>query len=128
MTSFSRVRRGSQTAKQLEKITVNWPNNRTNRGSFLKVNCTVEPLLTDTFLIRTPLYYGQFPLSQQNSNIFSSKKTSIIRTLSKGRFTRYNFVACDMVTTSQEHELFRVNQTYNLLAIVVYDTKNVLGF
>ena len=25
-------------------------------------------------------------------------------------------------------ESFRVNQTYNLLAIVVYDTKNVVGF
>ena len=25
-------------------------------------------------------------------------------------------------------ELFRVNQTYNLLTIVVYDTKNVVGF
>ena len=42
-------------------------------------------------------------------------------------FTRYNFVACDMITTSRRNELFRVNQTYNLLAIVVYDTKNVVG-
>ena len=47
---------------------------------------------------------------------------------SKGRFTRYNFVACDMLTTSLRHELFHVNQTYNLLTIVVYDTKNVVGF
>ena len=46
----------------------------------------------------------------------------------KGRFTRYNFVACDKLTTSLRHESFRVNQTYNLLAIVVYDTKNVAGF
>ena len=46
----------------------------------------------------------------------------------KGRFTRYNFVACDMLTTSLGLELFRVNQTYNMLAIVVYDTKNVVGF
>ena len=45
----------------------------------------------------------------------------------EGRFTRYNFVACDMLTTSLRHELFRVNQTYNLLAIVAYDTKNVVG-
>ena len=48
--------------------------------------------------------------------------------VSKGRFTRYNFVACDMLTTSLRHELFRVNQTYNLLAIVVYDTENVVSF
>ena len=46
----------------------------------------------------------------------------------KGRFTQYNFVACDMLTTSLRHESFRVNQTYNLLAIVVHDTKNVAGF
>ena len=37
----------------------------------------------------------------------------------KGRFTRYNFVACDIFTTSLRHESFRVNQTYNLLTIVV---------
>ena len=35
--------------------------------------------------------------------------------IAKGRFTRYNFVACDIFTTSLRHELFRVNQTYNLL-------------
>ena len=46
----------------------------------------------------------------------------------KGRFTRYNFVACDKLTTSLQHESFRVNQTYNLLTIVAYDTKNVVGF
>ena len=46
----------------------------------------------------------------------------------KGRFTRYNFVSCDMITTSLRHELFRVNQAYNLLTIVVYDIKNVVGF
>ena len=48
--------------------------------------------------------------------------------LTKGRFTRYNFVACDKLTTSLRHESFRVNQTYNLLTIVAYDTKNVVGF
>ena len=43
---------------------------------------TVEPLGMDTSLIRTPLYYGQFPMSRQNSHTFSLKKTSMIRTLS----------------------------------------------
>ena len=46
----------------------------------------------------------------------------------KGRFTRHNFVVCDKLTTSLRHESFRVNLTYNLLAIVAYDTKNVVGF
>ena len=46
----------------------------------------------------------------------------------KGRFTRYNFVVCDKLTTSLRHESFRVNLTYNLLAIVAYDTKNAVGF
>ena len=35
---------------------------------------TVEPLLTDTTLIRTPLYYGKFPTSRQISHIYSLKK------------------------------------------------------
>ena len=49
--------------------------------------------------------------------------------LRKGRFTRYNFVACDKLTTSLQHESFHLlNQTYNLLTIVAYDTKNVVGF
>ena len=33
-----------------------------------------------------------------------------------------------MLTTSLRHELFRVNEAYNLLAIVVYDMENVVGF
>ena len=56
------------------------------------------------------------------------RDTTIQWNLVKGRFTRYNFVACDMLTTSLRQESFRVNQTYNLLAIVVCDTKNVVGF
>ena len=35
--------------------------------------------------------------------------------LSKGLFTRYDFIACDKLTTGLRHELFRVNQTYNSL-------------
>ena len=35
--------------------------------------------------------------------------------VSKGLFTRYDFVACDKLTTGLRHELFRVNQTYNSL-------------
>ena len=46
----------------------------------------------------------------------------------KGRFTRHNFVVCDKLTTSLQHESFRVNQTYNLLTIVAYHTKNVVAF
>ena len=46
-------------------------------GIFYGFLNTVEPLGTDTFLIRTPLYYGQFPMSRQNSHLFSLKKTSI---------------------------------------------------
>ena len=43
----------------------------------------------------------------------------------KGRFTWYNFVACDKLTKGLQQELFRVNQTYNSLTTVVYVTKNV---
>ena len=37
------------------------------------------------------------------------------RKMRKGLFTRYDFVACDKLTTGLRHELFRVNQTYNSL-------------
>ena len=50
--------------------------------AFMLIKCTVEPLHADTSLIRTPLYYGQFPMYRQNSHTFLLKKTSIIRTLS----------------------------------------------
>ena len=41
----------------------------------LELTDTVKTLGMDTSLIRTPLYYRQFPVSQQNSQIFSLKKT-----------------------------------------------------
>ena len=46
----------------------------------------------------------------------------------KGRFTRYDFVACDKFMTGLRHELFRVNQTYNSLTTVVYVKKIVVRF
>ena len=39
---------------------------------------TVQPLLTDTSVIQTPLYYGQFVWSQNAKN--HTLPTSIIRT------------------------------------------------
>ena len=46
----------------------------------------------------------------------------------KPRFTRYVLMAGDKLTTGLRHELFRVNETYNSLTIVVYVTYNVVGF
>ena len=46
----------------------------------------------------------------------------------KGRFTRYDSVACGKLTTGLRHELSRVNQTYNPHTTVVYVTKDVVGF
>ena len=43
-------------------------------------NSSVEPRFTDTRLIRTPGYYGQFRLSRQKAHIFSLKLTRLIRT------------------------------------------------
>ena len=48
----------------------------------LNLDNTVEPLGTDTSLRRTPLYYGQFSMSRQNSHIFSLKNPSTIQSLS----------------------------------------------
>ena len=43
-------------------------------------------------------------------------------------FTWYDFVARDKLKTRLRHEMFCVNQTYNLLTTVVYNAKNVKGF
>ena len=45
----------------------------------------VQFLFTDIALqsnlsVRTPLYYGQFPMSRQNSDTFSLKKASVLTT------------------------------------------------
>ena len=48
-------------------------------------NTTVDPLLTDTSIIQTPLYYGHFTWSLRDQNpskaYLSEMDTSIIRTL-----------------------------------------------
>ena len=46
--------------------------------------------------------------------------------LIKGRFTQYDFVACDKLTTDLRHELFCVNQTYNSLMTVVYNANGYM--
>ena len=50
-----------------------------------RFNITVEPLITDTSIIRTPLFYGQFTWSLRDRNPYkaylSKTDTSIIRTL-----------------------------------------------
>ena len=51
------------------------------------------------------------------------KKLNELKHSQKMRFTRYDFVACDELTTGLRHELFRLNQTYNSLTTVVYVTK-----
>ena len=49
--------------------------------------------------------------------------------ISKGRFTRHDFVAYDNFTKGLRHELFRVNQTYISLTATVVCVKNiVVGF
>ena len=70
-------------------------------------------------LKRSPCYYCHSFLSWQNTRLY---------TPCKGRFTRYAFVAYDKLTTGLRHELFRVNQTYNLLTTFVYVKNNVVGF
>ena len=69
------------------------------------VENTVEPLGSDTSLIRTPLYYGQFPISRQNSHIFYLKKPlqyglSLIRTTNtKSRPLRVNLYKRNLFIT-----------------------------
>ena len=48
-------------------------------------------------------------------NTEESPKDNCEKLAIKGRFTRYDFVAYDKLTTGLRHELFRVNQTYNSL-------------
>ena len=44
-----------------------------------------------------------------------------------GRFTRYDFVAYDKLTTSLRRELFLLNQTYNSLTMVALLLSHVVG-
>ena len=60
--------------------------------------------------------------------IVRHKLQLLINRICKGWFTRYDFDAYDKLMTGLRHELFRVNQTYNLLTTVVYVKKNVVGF
>ena len=48
----------------------------------IKIHDLRKITLPSNLSVRTPLNYGQFPMSRQNSHIFSFKKPSIIRTLS----------------------------------------------
>ena len=41
---------------------------------------------------------------------------------------RVSFNSWQLLRPSLRHELFHVNQAYNLLVIVVYNMKNVVGF
>ena len=49
------------------------------------------------------------------------------RVLKADFHTRYDFVAYDKLTTGLRHELFRVNQTYNLLTTAAYVKKKKKG-
>ena len=51
-----------------------------NGGKWGHVRNTVEPRSTDTRLIRTPRYYGQFRWSRRKPHTFSLKLTHLIRT------------------------------------------------
>ena len=53
------TRRGFSTILLIIRITYPFPTSK----STLALTCTVKPLGTDTSLIWTPLYYGQFPMS-----------------------------------------------------------------
>ena len=45
-----------------------------------------------------------------------------------GRFTLYDFVACNKLTTGLRHELYSLNQTCNPLTTVAYVLKMSLDF
>ena len=55
------------------------------------------------------------PLVAWNTGNFKPEYLVEWKAPPKGRFTRYDFVAYDKLTTGLRHELFRVNQTFNSL-------------
>ena len=57
-------------------------------------------------------YVGKSSLDRKLSSVCD---WCIMPQVTKGRFTRYDFVAYDKLTTRLRHELLRVNQTYNSL-------------
>ena len=54
-------------------------------------------------------------LQDPSDGLLSLQKCFFFLRDSQGRFTRYDFVAYDKLTTRLRHELLRVNQTYNSL-------------
>ena len=63
---------------------------------------TVEPRFTDTRLIRTPRYYGQFRWSRRKPHTFSLKLTRLIRTpvnTDNGHFSVSRVTKCHTLST-----------------------------
>ena len=59
-----------------------WEKSQTNLGTQAIIDNIIYKEIQSNLSMRTPLYYGQFPMYRQNSHTFLLKKTSIIRTLS----------------------------------------------
>ena len=77
---------------------------RTSNGPKIrnKISCTVKPRFTDTRLIRTPRYYGQFCWSRRKPYTFSLKLTRLIRTLvnmDNGHFSVSRVTNCYTLST-----------------------------
>lgn len=71
-------------------------------GYFLEPHNTVEPRFTDTRLIRTPRYYGQFRWSRRKPHTFSLKLTRLIRTpvnTDNGHFSVSRVTNCHTLST-----------------------------
>ena len=67
------------------------------------------------FLTQLPLLRAaQFP---GGLTVPKMKARASLDASTKGRFTRYDFVAYGKLTTGLQHESFRVNQTYNSLTM-----------
>ena len=49
---------------------------------FIISSSSSVPGIQSNLSVRTPLYYGQFPMYRQNSHTFSLKNPSVIRTVS----------------------------------------------
>jgi len=75
---------------------------RMSECSLITYPYTVEPRFTDTPLIRTPRYYGQFRWSRRKPHTFSLKLTRLIRTpvnTDNGHFSVSRVTKCHTLST-----------------------------
>ncbi len=100
----------------LRHITIPWHWSKVSPFQFTYYD-TVEPRFTDTRLIRTPRYYGQFRWSRRKPHTFSFNLTRLIRTpvnTDNGHLSVSRVTNCHTLSTSLYGHCLSVHWQFSL--------------